>query len=168
MKGRPAMTNEVIPHTAIDFVSYSSYDTTNQNTAGLAQALDYIESKLTSKPGLKGKRVWIGEYGFPAENHSPAEQDVKSKEVIAAAVRWGCPFVLYWELYNNEVTREGKQRGFWLIDDKGVKQPVYETHRKACQWGRSYVAELLQRSQRPPTTDEYRQALLRQMFGEKS
>ena len=153
------MANEVIPHTNVDFVSYSSYDTTNQHTAELGKVLDYIESKLPLKPAIKGKRVWVGEYGFPAEHHSPEQQNEKSRDVMKAALRWGCPFVLYWEMYNNEV-KDGKQRGFWLIDDKNVKQPVYYTHRRLCEWGRRFVADAIKTTKSPPSFDQYRHAAI--------
>lgn len=158
MQGRPTMTNDVIPHTQIDFVSYSSYDTSNGKNAevDVPKALDYIESKLQPKPAIKGKRVWIGEYGYPACNFSPQEQDARSRRLIKTALQWGCPFVLYWEMYNNEVDKDGKQRGFWLIDDKGVKQPVYYTHQRFCQWARGYVAKYAKTALRLPTFDEYR------------
>jgi hypothetical protein len=38
----------------------------------------------------------------------------------------GVPVVLYWQIYNNALT-DGRQRGFWLIDDDARKQPVYFT-----------------------------------------
>ncbi len=50
--------------------------------------------------------------------------DLLARHVMRAGLKWGCPFVLYWEMYNNEVTPDGRQRGFWLIDDHGIKQPV--------------------------------------------
>jgi hypothetical protein len=158
MQGRPTMTNDVIPHTQIDFVSYSSYDTSNGKNAevDVPKALDYIESKLQPKPAIKGKRVWIGEYGYPACNFSPQEQEARSRRLIKTALQWGCPFVLYWEMYNNEVDKDGKQRGFWLIDDKGVKQPVYYTHQRFCQWARGYVAKYAKTAHRLPAFDEYR------------
>ena len=155
MSGRPAMTNEVIPHTKIDFVSYSAYDTTNEHTAGLPEALDFIETHLPPKPGIPGKRVWVGEYGYPAERFSPQQQDARTREVLKAGLKWGCPFVLFWELYNNEVEND-KQRGFWLIDDKGAKQPVYYTHQRLCQWGRRYVAEQINSNGRAPSFEDYR------------
>ena len=105
------------------------------------KALDYIESKLLPKPAIKGKRVWIGEYGYPACRYSPQDQADRSRRLMKTALQWGCPFVLYWEMYNNEVDEDGKQRGFWLIDDKGVKQPVYYMHQRLLQWARGYVAE---------------------------
>jgi hypothetical protein len=55
-----------------------------------------------------------------------SDQDTLSRRVMRTGLGWGCPFVLYWEMCNNEV-RDGRQRGFWLIDDMGRKQPVYLT-----------------------------------------
>ena len=78
---------------------------------------------------------------------------------MKAALRWGCPFVLYWEMYNNEV-KEGKQIGYWLIDDKNVKQPVYYTHRRFCEFGRQFVADGIKSTKYPPSFDEYRQAAI--------
>ncbi len=154
MQGRRSATNDVLPKTNIDFVSYSSYD----SGLDLKPALDYIESKLPPKRGIPGKRVFIGEYGFPAEGHSPAEQDALARKVMRAGLEWGCPFVLYWEMYNNEVTPEGKQRGFWLIDEKGAKTPLYETHRGLYDWARHYVADYVKQHRRAPAFDEYRKA----------
>jgi hypothetical protein len=41
--------------------------------------------------------------------------------------------VLYWELYDNEGTPE-KPGGFWMIDEKNEKQPIWETHRRFFEW----------------------------------
>ncbi len=158
-QGCRCVTNSVLPHTAVDYVSYSSYDC----QLDLKPALDYIESKLPPKPSVSGKRVFVGEYGFPADRHSPAKQDELSRRVMRAALEWGCPFVLYWEFYNNEVTKDGRQRGFWMIDDQGVKQPIYETHRALYAWARLWVAAFRAREGRPPTGDEYRRAALEQL-----
>jgi hypothetical protein len=75
---------------------------------------------------------------------------------MKTALQWGCPFLLYWEMYNNEVDKDGKQRGFWLIDDKGVKQPVYCLHQRFLEWVRGYVANFAKSAHRLPTFDEYR------------
>jgi hypothetical protein len=160
MKGRPGMINSVVPRTNIDFISYSSYDSTAENPAGLGNVLDYMETQLPLKKGIFGKRIFIGEYGYPISKFSPIQQDKLSRELIKEAVRWGCPFVLYWEMYNNELDKDGKQRGFWLIDDKGVKQPVYHTHEKLCQWGRTYVAKELKNRGAVPAFEQYQRKLL--------
>jgi hypothetical protein len=79
---------------------------------------------------------------------------------MRAGLRWGCPFVLYWEMYNNEVTPDGRQRGFWLIDDHGVKQPVYFTHQKFYEQARAYVADFTARKGRVPSREEFGLAAL--------
>lgn len=157
MEGRRSVTNDVLPKTNVDFVSYSSYDTQAEPQT-LTAALSYIESKLPPKAEITGKRVFIGEYGFPQANHSPAEQDRLARQVQRAALAWGCPFALYWEIYNNEVDKDGRQRGFWLIDDKGAKQPAYETHQRFYEWARAYRAGVLQSRGRPASFDEFRRA----------
>ena len=66
MAGRPCLTNRVLPNTNVDYVSYSTYDSLDDIPNKIPRALDYIESKLPPKPGIAGKRVFIGEYGFAA------------------------------------------------------------------------------------------------------
>ena len=34
-------------------------------------------------------------------------------------LEWGCPFVLCWQMYNNEFA-DGRENGYWLIDEKVV------------------------------------------------
>jgi len=156
MDGRPALVNEVLPHTHVDFVSYSSYDTA-WSPELLKKALTFIESKLPAKEGIPGKRVFIGEFGFPAVKFTPQEQDRKSRDVLRVALEWGCPFALYWEIYNNEQDKGGHagQLGFWMIDDKGVKQPIYYTYQRFYQQAHAYVQDFTKSHGRPPTAEEY-------------
>jgi hypothetical protein len=99
--------------------------------------------------------VFIGEYGFPADRYSPQDRDTLSRRVMRTGVGWGCPFVLYWEVYNNEV-RDGRQRGFWLIDDMGRKQPVYLTLQQYYRNARVWVTDFLgQQQQRLPSSMEF-------------
>jgi hypothetical protein len=153
MDGRPALVNTVLPKTHVDFVSYSSYDTASDPVL-LKKALDFIESKLPPKAGFTGKRVFIGEFGFPAIRYGPDQQEVKSCAVLKAALEWHCPFALYWEMYNNEIDKRG-QLGFWMINDKNEKQPIYYTYQRFYQRARQYVAEFRQSHGRLPTADEY-------------
>ena len=157
MHGHPALVNQVLPHTTVDYVSYSSYDTAG-NPDELKAALDFIESRLPAKSGIPGKRVWIGEYGFPAIKFSPEEQDRLSRRVMRVGLEWGSPFVLYWEMYNNEVDENGRQRGFWLIDDKEARQPLYYTHQNFYRWAKEYSANFAKAEGRAPTSDEFRKA----------
>src|SRR5438094_825192 len=97
MHGGTTLTNDVLPQTRVDFVSYSSYDSLQGEGETLRnnvrRALDYIASKLPPKPGLPGRRVFIGEYGFPCERFDPLAQARLSREVAVAGLEWGCPYV---------------------------------------------------------------------------
>lgn len=161
------LTNDVLPKTRVDFVSYSCYDSLYHSpnpdpvtvSRQLKAALDYIESRLPPKRGLVGKRVFIGEYGFPKELHTPERQAELSKAVGRTAIEWGCPFALYWEMYCNEKV-EGKHRGFWLIDDTGTKQPAYHMHADYYRRAKAGVAEFKRRKGRLPTYNEFREIAL--------
>jgi len=161
---RPSIVNMILPHVPVDFVSYSSYDVTNEPQAEKIKAvLDYIESKLTPKPGIPGKRVFIGEYGYPTisggkAHLTPQEQNERSMITMRAALEWGCPFILYWQVYNNEIEEDGRHRGFWLIDEKNVKQPIYETHRLYYVWARKFVTDVATQTGKPPSPVEFQNA----------
>lgn len=160
-QGKIRVANKVLPSANPDFVSYSSYDAQQGDIEkNYAEALDYIQSQLAPKPGLPIKRVFIGEYGMPLMGNTAAQQDKLVRHVLRAGLRWGCPFVLYWEMYNNEVTPDGKQRGFWLIDDKNVKQPAYFTHAGFYEKAKTYVAEFDAKNRRLPSREEFGAAAL--------
>jgi hypothetical protein len=160
-QGKVRVANKVLPFTNPDYVSYSSYDAQNGDVEKTyAGALDYLQSQLRPKPGIPGKRVFIGEYGLPAADFGAQAQDSMARHVMRAGLRWGCPFVLYWEMYNNEVTADGRQRGFWLIDDKGIKQPAYFTHQQFYAKARAYVAGYYARHKRVPTREEFGRAAI--------
>ena len=165
--GGQCLTNSILPGLDVDFVSYSCYDAIQKDIrAGLFEALDHIESKLRPKPGIKGKRVFIGEYGFPTRRYPPAVQNRKTLEAMLAGIEWGCPFTLYWELYCNEL-REGRHGGFWLIDDKNVKQPVWFTHERYFSWAIKHVADIKQRTGQYPADEEFRAAVLEYLRRQK-
>ena len=161
MKGKVRVANKVLPRTNPDFVSYSSYDAQNGDIEkNFAEALDYLQAQLAPKPRISGKRVFIGEYGMPLLGNSAEAQDILARHVMRAGLKWGCLFVLYWEMYNNEVTADGRQRGFWLIDDHGIKQPAYFTHQKFYEKARAYVADFTARNRRMPSREEFGLAAL--------
>ena len=162
---RPSIANKVLPFVPVDFVSYSAYDSQNDPKL-LRDTLDYLESKLKPKPDITGKRVFIGEYGFWTQKdnepqNTPQQQNDRSLEVIRVGLEWGCPFILYWQLYNNERDAAGTHRGFWMIDDKGVKQPIYETHRRYYEWVRNRVRESKERTDKIPIDAELRSTALK-------
>ena len=169
LKGESCLINSILPNINPDYVSFSSYTATNppKNEAEmdktLTEHLNYIESKMKPKPEIKGKRLFIGEYGWPElgfYSNEPAfrpasEVDKRAKWVIKTALKWGCPYILWWEMYNNELSKDGKNRGFWLINDKGEKTPLYYTHQSFYKEGISWVKKYVKKNKRMPSQDEF-------------
>jgi hypothetical protein len=155
--GRARMINRVIPFVNVDFLSYSAYDCQNLAEAEVFKTLDYIQSQLKPKPEISGKRILVGEFGFRARgvNYSNKEHEKKNRDIILKFMRYGgLPFILYWDMYNNEY-QNGIHEGYWLIDDKGVKWDLYYTFQKLYENGKKYVAAFKNDHGRLPTTDEY-------------
>jgi hypothetical protein len=74
---------------------------------------------------------------------------------MLTGLEWGCPFVLYWELYDN-VGSPDKPGGFWLVNEQNEKQPVWHTYRRFYEWARHRVAEVTSKTGAPPPWDEFR------------
>ena len=162
------VANSIVNVVNPDYVSYSSYDATNPYkrekalNRNLKKALDYLESQLSPKEGLPaGKRVWIGEYGNPSIHHNDEMQNLRSVWAIKTALEWGTPFILYWEMYNNEIKKEtGEQVGYWLIDDEGKKQPIWHTHHNFYNESKQYLKEYLKTNEELPSFDVFRKKAL--------
>jgi hypothetical protein len=163
-KGQPTIVNRVLPHIKTDYVSWSSYDITTDaaklgGEAGrqrVFDALNYIEKHLPPSD-TEGKRVFIGEYGFNLlQVDDPKAQRDCAARIMQWSLEWGCAFTLYWELYCNEIDPEsGKHRGFWLIDDKGDKQPVWDLHFNFLKKANQFVREFEREHGRLPSQQEY-------------
>lgn len=115
------LVNCVLPHVPVDLVSLSSYDFQRKPKEYCAKVLNYVESKLQHPNHTEyAKRVFIGEFGIPEiacdsqEDHADQNIDIARKFKAC-----GCHFILYWSMYNNEFDNQGRQRGFWLVNDKG-------------------------------------------------
>ena len=142
---RPTVTNAVLEKVNSDFVSYSCYDVLPEPdpASSLHRALDEIESKLSPKDGIEGKRVFVGEFavkaaltGFDGEKHATA-----NREFLRAIVEWGCPFALYWQFYCNEPNPDHAlgQEGYWLVDSRNEKTPLYGFFREYYRKLREFI-----------------------------
>jgi hypothetical protein len=162
------VSNSIITVVNPDFVSYSSYDATNPFKSeeairkNLQESLSFLESKLSPKENLpEGKRVWIGEYGNPSLGHTDKMQNLRSIWTIKAALEWGTPFILYWEIYNNEIKpKTGKQVGYWLITNEGKKQPVWHTHNQFYKESQKFVKDFLTNNKVLPTFEDFQKNAL--------
>jgi hypothetical protein len=165
--GFDRIVNRVLPYADVDYVSYSSWESTIEALSErgyayqemkdtLFHVLDYIEKNMKAKDHLKGKRVFIGEYGFPQDDgYYPEKQAYCSLNVMKAGIEWGCPFILYWEIYDNE------GRGYWMIDKNNVEQPVYKVHRAFCEEMKAYVRSSIESERHVPDVVEFRDCAIR-------
>ena len=137
LKGKPTMINKVIPYTNVDLVSYSSYDsifgTLENNGELFEQAVDFIKQHLPPSAIFGENSVYIGEFGIP-ENDFTEEQILKVvKNCVKVSLEKNCPYIVYWQLYCNELKENAKTptesnddcMGFWLIRADGSKAPAW-------------------------------------------
>jgi hypothetical protein len=156
INGLRRVVNYVLPYTNVDYVSYSSYDAQELNQNDYNNVLNYIEGNLPSRSQITGKRVFIGEMGRCSVDlgSSKTQHESVNRENIRKAISWGVPFVLYWEMYNNEVSN-GIQRGFWLIDNTNTKWPLYDTYLNFYSKAKQWVLSQKKMLNRLPTREEY-------------
>ena len=62
-------------------------------------------------------------------------------------------------MYNNEFSN-GVENGYWLIDNHGVKQPVWHTLADYYREARRYVADAQTRTGRLPADADFRRFAL--------
>jgi hypothetical protein len=122
--------DEVIPRTNIDLVSYSCYDA-QRDPRTLRAALEHIALKLQPKEGMPACRVYIGEYGAGENTSGLSRVQEIVTNVVDVAMDFGCPYVLYWQLYCNEakvrpVVKNDDTKGMWLIKPDGRKAWTWE------------------------------------------
>ena len=132
-EGRPNMVDKVLPHTKLDLVSYSAWDATaeySDNSQILREALDFIAKNMPDNVEFGDRNIYVGEFGMPENKFSPEKIQKVIPGAVETALDWGCPYIVYWQLYCNEL-KDAKQkppvqindavRGFWLIRPDGSK-----------------------------------------------
>ncbi len=136
--GRPGLINKVIPHTNVDMVSYSAWDSVTEGSSDpnlFRRALDYIAEHTPDSADFGDKNVYVGEFGIPANQYPAGKVRAVIENAVDTAFDWGCPYVIYWQLYCNElkdktakppVTDNETVRGFWLIRPDGSKTRTWE------------------------------------------
>lgn len=120
--GSRNIASVVVPRVDFDLVSYSMYEPHEDGL--LSRSLDHIEN-LMKEPSdyMKilaniderfAKRVYLGEYGTPRTPHT--NQVRENIGVLVNAMAWGCPFALYWQIFENEWKEDGDHpaRGLFL------------------------------------------------------
>ncbi len=137
-EGFPNMVNKVLPHTRLDLVSYSAWDSATSHYADpnvLREALDFIAANAPDSPDFGDRNVYIGEFGMPENHYSRAQIQTAIPNAVRTGLDWGCPYIVYWQLYCNElkdpnarppVKSNDAVKGFWLIRPDGTKSPLWD------------------------------------------
>lgn len=128
LKGLPTLITHVLPHVAVDWVSWSSYDGMG-SAANFWHGLDLIRHYAKPASGLKEPRVYIGEIGLPEQERKEADVLAFWDMAMGVLLARQIPYIVQWELYCNEPARNRKNnrparsaedcRGFWLIRPDG-------------------------------------------------
>jgi hypothetical protein len=131
---RPGVVDRVLPHTKLDLVSYSAWDSQGDPNTFRA-ALDFIAAHVPDRAPFGGRNVYVGEFGAPENDFAPAKVRATVQNVVKAALDWGCPYVIYWQLCCNEPRRRPVRgnddaRGFWLIRPDGSRSWTWDYFRR--------------------------------------
>src|SRR5579871_421429 len=112
--GLPSLLYDVLPFVAFDYVSYSAWESINTaDPAGTLLAdLETIENVLGTGA------IIIGEVGFQRKLRSGHDVS-QTSQVITAALRWGAPYIIQWELYDAD-----SGNLFGLYDFEGRPTPL--------------------------------------------
>lgn len=140
--GRANMVNRVLPHTHMDLISYSAWDAAtahHDEPQILRDALDFVAAHAPNSDVFGNKNVYLGEFGMPANSHTPQQVQTAVRNAVETGLDWGCPYIVYWQLYCNElskgadvrppVTDNDAVRGFWLIRPDGTKTATWHYFR---------------------------------------
>ena len=147
------LVNAVLPFvTNLDYVSYSSYDAQNLAEPELHRTLDYIIAQMSTNKAavIPGRRLFIGEYGFGGNQRTPDQQLEPTRKYLARVLRWGVPFALFWQVYNNE---EGNY--YCLIDAHGQPTPCFVFFQDYLSAARLRVADFKRSHGRLPNDAEF-------------
>ncbi|MFA6185993.1 MAG: hypothetical protein WC770_02110 [Phycisphaerae bacterium] len=138
-EGQANMVNSVIPYVKLDLIAYSAWDSTViggiHPAEEITTALDYIAKNAQDSKYFGNKNVFISEYGLPENDDGDKQAVVKVvRNVTEKGLAWGCPYIVYWQLYCNEakadikvpVKSNDEVRGFWLIKPDGTKSVVWD------------------------------------------
>ncbi len=137
---RPTVAARVLPHSRVDLVSYSAWDTQDDREL-FRRALDFIADHMPDRPPFGPRNVYVGEFGAPENDWPPEKVDRTLRNVTSVGLEWGCPYMVYWQVYCNEfnrgqakpvapVTSNDAVRGFWLLRPDGSKGRAWDYFRR--------------------------------------
>ncbi|MBE3069214.1 MAG: hypothetical protein IMZ66_03155, partial [Planctomycetes bacterium] len=128
--GRPGVADRVLPEARCDLASYSAWDA-GADARTLREALDFIARHQGGGGPFGDRAVYVGEFGLPETDAGPEKVRATVRTVIETARDWGCPWIVYWQVYCNEARRRpvatnADVRGFWLLRPDGTRGAAWD------------------------------------------
>ncbi len=164
MDGKTCIANDILPNVDVDFISYSSYEAIKNRTyeekkSTLAGIFDYLEKQMKPKEGLPFKRrAFLGEYGYHANVNNPKSFDkqfAETKEIIQITFELELPFALHWQMYNNEYDKNKVSKQMSLINEQGMKVPLYYYHQNFYKKMNEYLIDYKKTNKNYPTEEVF-------------
>ena len=126
--GRRCVATEVIPHTACDAYSYSAWDTL-LDPIQFGDAVDALRALAPSRT-VAGNNVFIGEFGCAERDHGEEKTAAVIDAALDVALGRGCPWTVFWQLYDDSCDGDSGCRGFWLVRPDGSRSVAYDVLRE--------------------------------------
>ncbi len=143
-RGIPTLHTHVLPHVAVDLISWSCYDGL-ANAAGLWHGVEMLRQADCLDPKRRPD-VFVGEIGHP--EHGQTREAVREWWDVRLAVllALNVPWIVHWELYCNEpldgvgrheamVRPQEIMKGYWLLRPDG-----------SASWSCEVLREILNRA----------------------
>lgn len=82
----------------------------------------------------------------------------KQRALCAAAsgMAWGSPHMMWWQFQDNEKDKQGRYRGFWLVDANNKPTPLWLSMQQYFKDANDYVRSVVAATGSPPTSYAFR------------
>lgn len=125
LDGRPCVATEAVPRTACDLYAYSAWDTTLEPER-FGAAIDLLGELAPHRGTVQGSNVFIGEVGCAEVDHGSTRAAAVVDAALDVALGRGCPWILYWQLYDDSCDGPDGCQGFWLVRRDGTRAAAYD------------------------------------------
>ena len=87
---------------------------------------------------------------------TPEAQKTRALWAAASGIAWGAPHMLWWAFYDNEATRSGGFRGYWLVDNGNRDTPLFRAMQQYYTDANEYVRSVLAATGKVPSEYAFR------------
>ena len=120
----PCMLKDVVPYVESDMISYSSYETINTGVqkGDLTGQINRDLSDIRNVPGVNGRPLMIGEFGFGANALAADGAAEATTTAVSAFLANGVSYAFDWQIKDSG----GADTTLGLIDSNGNRTPSWK------------------------------------------